>query len=308
MSYKGIKGIIFNFITGSFVDGYGVRTTIFLKGCPLRCIWCCNPEGQEIYPEIKLTASLCNLCRKCVKVCPRGAISLSPESEDEKCYIDRKLCTNCGKCLEVCPTGALDVFGKYVTVDELFHLIKRYEVYYRSSNGGVTLGGGEPTFQGEFAYALLQRLKEDHINVALDTCGYTKTDLGLKLLMEADLLLYDIKGMDPQEHLRNTGVSNEIILANLKKLDAMRKEIIIRMPIVPGYNDSESNIKSAAEFLSQLKSVKRVDLLPYHEYGKVKYKQLGREYKCRAKPPTIEQMKSIKEFLESYGLNVQIGG
>jgi len=302
------KGVIFNFVTGSFVDGYGVRTTVFLKGCPLRCIWCCNPEGQEIHPEIKLTPSLCNLCGRCVQACPTGAIRLNPQLEDERCYIDRKLCTNCGKCVELCLTGAIDVFGKYVTADELFSLIKKGEMYYRSSNGGVTLGGGEPTFQSDFAYAILQKCKENHINIALDTCGYTKTDLGLKLLMEADLLLYDLKGMDPVEHFRNTGVSNEIILSNLKKLDKMRKEIIIRMPIVPSYNDSEWNIKSTANLLSQLKSVKRVDLLPYHEYGKIKYKQLGREYRCQAKPPTMEQMKSIKEFFEKYGLNVQIGG
>jgi pyruvate formate lyase activating enzyme len=302
------KGIIFNFITGSFVDGYGVRTTVFLKGCPLRCIWCCNPEGQEIYPEIKLTTSLCNLCGRCVAACPTGAIRLNPQSEDDRCYIDRNICTNCGKCIELCPTGAIDIFGKYITADELFNLIKKSEIYYRSSNGGVTLGGGEPTFQPDFAYTILQKCKENHINIALDTCGYTKTDLGLKLLMEADLLLYDLKGIDPVEHFQNTGVSNEIILANLKKLDKMRKEIIIRVPIVPGYNDSERNIKSTANLLSQLKSIKRIDLLPYHEYGKVKYKQLGKEYRCRAKPPTIEQMKSIKEFFEEYGLNVQIGG
>jgi pyruvate formate lyase activating enzyme len=302
------KGLIFSIIRGSFVDGHGLRTTVFLKGCPLRCVWCCNPEGQHNYPELKVEPLLCNICQRCLRVCPTHAIRLNPHLEDDKVHVDRQLCINCEKCVEVCYTKALDYFGKYMTTDELFAVIERDKDYYRSSGGGVTFGGGEPTFQASFVYSMMKKCREHYMHVALDTCGYTINTLGFTLLKEADLLLYDIKGMDPAEHLKNTGVSNELILTNLKKCDEMGKAIIIRVPIVPGYNDSEYNLNSTAEFLSKLKSVERVDLLPYHEYGKVKYKQLGREYECNSYPASIEQMKSVKSLFEKYGLNVQIGG
>jgi glycyl-radical enzyme activating protein len=302
------SGLIFHIIHGSFVDGYGVRTTVFLKGCPLRCLWCCNPEGQQGHPEIKLTPSLCDGCGRCVPICPTNAIRLEPKAGDDKIRIDRKLCTNCGKCIEVCYTGALDCFGKYYTVDELFNIVKKDEQFYRASGGGVTIGGGEPTFQPQFTYALLRKCRGNYIPTAVDTCGYTPTSEGFRILEEADLLLFDVKSMDPKEHLKNTGVSNEPILANLKRLDAMGKAIIIRVPIIPGYTDSSPNIKATAEFLSRLKSVERVDLLAYHEYGMVKYGQLGRQYKLNIQPPTEARMNEIKGIFERYGLNVQLGG
>ncbi len=302
------KGLIFHIIHGSFVDGYGVRTTVFLKGCPLRCIWCCNPEGQVGHPEIKFTASQCNGCGRCVEVCPVNAIQLDPKLGDDKLKIDRELCTNCGECIEVCYTGALDYFGKYMTVDELFDIVKKDEKYYHASGGGVSIGGGEPNFQPLFTHALLRKCKENYIHTAVDTCGYTLNNEGRKVLEEADLLLFDLKGMDPKQHLINTGVSNEPILENLKRLAAMEKPIIVRLPLIPGYNDSEQNIKATAEFLSRLKSVERVDLLAYHKYGTVKYGQLGREYKLNIQPLSEEHLNDIKDTLERYDLNVQVGG
>ncbi len=295
-------------IRGSFVDGYGVRTTVFLKGCPLRCVWCCNPEGQEGHSEIKLTPLRCDGCGRCVEICPTNAIQLDLKLGDDKLEIDRELCTNCGKCIEVCYTGALDCFGRYITVNELFDIVKKDEQFYRASGGGVTIGGGEPTLQPAFISALLRKCKESYIHTAVDTCGYTLTSEGLKVLEEADLLLYDLKGMDPKEHLKNTGVSNEPILKNLKRFVAMPKPIIIRVPIVPGYTDSEENIKSTAEFLSTLKSVERVDLLAYHKYGTVKYGQLGKVYKLHIQPATQEHLNDIKDTFERHGLNVQLGG
>ena len=302
------RGLIFHIIHGSFVDGYGVRTTVFLKGCPLRCIWCCNPEGQQGNPEIKFTSSLCDGCGRCVPICPANAIRLAVEAGDGKVEIDRELCTNCEKCIEVCYTGALGYFGRYITVDELFDIVKKDEQFYRASGGGVTIGGGEPTFQPLFTYALLRKCKENYVHTAVDTCGYTLTSEGFRVLQEADLLLFDLKGMEPKEHLKNTGVSNEPILRNLKRLDAMGKSIIIRVPIIPGYTDSAENIKATAEFLSKLKSVERVDLLAYHEYGAVKYEQLGRVYKSHIQPPGEEHINDIKDVFERYGFNVQLGG
>jgi pyruvate formate lyase activating enzyme len=299
------KGLVFHIIHGSFVDGYGIRTTIFLKGCPLRCLWCCNPEGQTGHPELKYTASNCNGCGKCIDVCPEGAIQINPLLE--KAQIDRKLCDNCGKCIDVCYTGALQYFGTYYTVDELFEIIRKDEQYYRSSGGGATIGGGEPTFQASFTYALMKQCQENFIHVAIDTCGYTTTQEQFKILAEADLLLYDIKGLDPIAHKYNTGVSNEIILSNLKKLNDMGKSIIIRIPIVPKLSIGK-NVEDIAAMLIKLKSIERVDLLPYHTYGTIKYEQLDREYTISTRLDAQALAENTKKTLERYGLNVQLGG
>lgn len=303
-----IRGLVFQIIHGSFVDGHGIRSTVFLKGCPLQCVWCCNPEGQAFHPELKLTASKCNGCGRCVPICPTGAIQLDQEQGDSTPRIDRELCTSCGRCIEVCNTGALDCFGKYYTVDELFAVVKKDEQFYRSSGGGVTIGGGEATWQPTFTLQFIRKCKENYIHTALDTCGYITSPEGLKALEEADLLLFDIKGLDSSEHLKHTGVSNEVILENLKMVNAMGKQIIIRAPIIPGYTDSDQNLKATAEFLATLKSVERVDLMPVHEYGKVKYAQIGKEYKLNVQPIPLKRQDEIKALFEWCGLNAQIGG
>ena len=304
-----IKGLVFHIIHGSFVDGYGIRTTVFLKGCPLRCIWCCNPEGQKENSEIKFTSSHCDGCARCIPVCPVGAIHLDLERKDHKLLIDRELCTNCGMCMDVCYTGALDCFGRYFTVDELFDVVKKDEQYYRASGGGVTIGGGEPTFQASFTLQLIRKFKRSYIHTALDTCGYTTGSEGVKALEEADLLLFDIKGMDPEEHQSNTGVSNKRIHENLRRRDAIGKPVIVRVPLIPGYTDSDQNLKATARFLSGLRCVERVDLLAFHEYGNVKYGQLGREYRLgNVQPIFQERLEQIKTLFERHGLRTQLGG
>jgi len=302
-----IRGLIFHIIHGSFVDGYGIRTTVFLKGCPLRCSWCCNPEGQQGHIELKVNPSVCDSCGRCLQTCPENAIKIDQNEKEGRIKIDRTRCTNCGKCIAVCFKGALDSFGKYYTVNELFDIIKKDEQYYRASGGGVTIGGGEPTFQPLFTRAFMRKCHENYIHTALDTCGYTDSE-GLKILEEADLLLFDLKGIDPMKHLKNTGVSNEIILSNLKRLNAIGKPIIIRAPIIPGFTDATEDIITTAEFLSELKSVERVDLLAYHEYGRIKYGQLGMEYNLNVQPPAEEYMNDIKSTFERYGLKAQLGG
>lgn len=306
--FSSNEGLIFHIIHGSFVDGYGIRTTVFLKGCPLGCVWCCNPEGQTGLPEIKFTSSKCDGCGRCVSVCAAGAIRTGLGHGDKKIQIDRQSCTNCGDCIEVCYIGALEYFGKRMTVDEVFDIVKKDEQFYRASGGGVTIGGGEPTFQPLFTRALLKKCRDNCIHTAVDTCGYTATSYGLKVLEEADLLLFDLKSMDPKQHMENTGVSNKLILDNLRHLDSIGKSIIIRLPIIPGHNDTAENIKSVAEFLAGLKSVERVDLMAYHEYGTVKYQQLGRKYKLHISSLSQERLDDIKNILEQHGLRVQLGG
>jgi len=271
-------------------------------------LWCCNPEGQKIYPEIKYTISECNGCGKCVPVCPENAIKLDIITGEPKAEIDRELCTNCGKCIDVCYTGALEFFGKYMTVEELFNIVKKDEQFFRASGGGVTIGGGEPTLQSAFTLAFLRKCRENYLHVAVDTCGYITTAEGFQVLEEADLILFDLKGMDCQTHMKNTGVSNESILENLKRIDSMGKPIIVRVPLIPGHTDSPQNIRATLDLLSGLKSLERVDLLAYHEYGKVKYGQLGKEYELNVSPLEQETLEEIKADFEDRGLNVQLGG
>lgn len=295
---------IFNIVHGSFVDGYGVRTTVFLKGCPLRCTWCCNPESQKIKPELKVSAKRCTDCGNCEPVCEPAAISISAGGV----RVDRDLCTNCGKCVDVCYTGALEQFGQYRTVGEVFEIVKRDEHFFRSSGGGVTIAGGEATLHGAFTLQLIRMCREHYIHTALDTCGYVVSKDGLQALNEADLLLFDVKSVDPEKHRRMTGVALEPILKNLKEMDSRGKHIIVRIPVIPDYTDSEHDLRAIAELLAGMKSVKRVDLLPVHELGKIKYEQLGREYPLNLRPIPVARQARLKAMFEEYSLTVQIGG
>ena len=304
---KGIQAPVFNIVHGSFVDGWGVRTTVFLKGCPLRCLWCCNPEGQKLELELKYTEADCNGCGQCVTSCSLGAIRMS-ESLSPHALIDRKLCNNCLRCIESCYTNALGSFGTMYTVDELFQMVKK-DMRYFGTDGGVTIGGGEATVYPEFTLELLKKCKAAFIHTALDTCGYITTSVGIAALAEADLVLYDIKGMDEKNHYECTGVSNKVILENLLYRDSLKKEIIIRLPIIPNYTDSEDNLIKTADFLATLKSVRRVDILPFHRYGTIKYEQLGLLYSLgNSKEITNDRLEVIKKIFEKRNLNAQIGG
>jgi len=297
---------VFNIVHGSFVDGHGIRTTVFLKGCPLRCLWCCNPEGQLPEKELKFSENLCDGCGKCVGACPKSLIRAG-ETEGQKLLIDRAQCDFCGACIAVCPRGALGGFSETYTVEALFDVIKRDAHYYEVCGGGVTIGGGEPANDPEYLGALVRLCKEAGIHVAIDTSGQTD-EAGLSVLKEADLLLFDLKCLEDARHRAFTGVGNETILANLKALDAAGVEIIIRMPLIPGCSEAQDAVEEAGRFLSALKSVTRVDILPYHEYGRVKYAQSGRAYQMDAERLSDERVEEIIRTLEGFGLAVQNGG
>jgi len=299
------KALIFNKVQGSFVDGWGIRTTIFLKGCPLRCKWCCNPEGQSFEPELKVTYEKCNGCGRCVDLCPQHALTIS----DGLVSVDRKLCNVCGECEDFCWTGALEPFGRYYSVDEMFDFLKRDIEFYTASGGGVTIGGGEAACQPDFVLPLIEKCHDAGIKVAIDTCGYVSDPRSIEVYKKADLLLYDIKGMNPVKHKENTGVSNELIWANLRMMGEIKKPIIIRMPIIPGYNDSDEEIRNAAEALKEIQSVERIDIIPIHHFGKVKYKQIGLEYQMDTDLAISEErQQQIKDMISSYGFRTQIGG
>lgn len=302
--YKNARGLIFNIVRSSFVDGYGIRTTIFLKGCPLRCIWCCNPEGQRKEPELKFISENCNGCGNCVSICPQNAIALN----DDSINIDRMLCNGCGHCVKQCCRDALDIWGKWYTAQKIFEIIKTDMPFYKASGGGLTIGGGEATLYPEFCLGLIELCHEEGINVAIDTCGYVTSTLGLEVLKKADFLLYDIKGIDDVQHIKDTAVSNRVIFDNLKMLADLNKPVIIRYPAIPEHNSSNNQLKKAAEFLSRFDNIKRVDIIAYHQFGKVKYEQLGIEYIPISETDSEQRQEEIKNIFEFYGLPVQLGG
>ena len=303
-------GVVFQIVHGSFVDGPGVRTTMFLKGCPLRCAWCCNPESQVAEPELKITQERCDECGRCAEVCPAGAVHLEDARSSEKVHIQRVRCLrDCRLCVERCATRALEFFGWSLTAKEAYEILQKDKAYYGRSGGGVTIGGGEPTFQPRFTYSLMRLCQADGISVAIDTCGYTNSELGLRILDLADLLLFDIKGMDTRKHLAGTGVANTLILNNLTWLGERGKRIIIRLPLIPGQNDSDEALAAVGEFLARFETIERVDLMAFHRFGTVKYAQLGRRCSLTdTETISSTRLESIKRLLESYGLICQLGG
>ena len=300
--YSQAKGLIFNIVHSSFVDGWGIRTTIFLKGCPLRCIWCCNPEGQSLKPELKITYANCDGCGACISACPQNALSIN----NEKIHVDRSLCTGCGKCCDGCFTDALGIFGTWYTAEQMFEIVKKDKPFYLQSGGGLTIGGGEATLYPEFCLGLIQLCHGDGIEVAIDTCGYVIGEKRFSVLEQADLILFDIKGLNDAAHIANTGVSNRVIYGNLRRLDALGKSVIIRYPMIPGYNLDEA--EAIADYLTQFSCIERVDLIGYHRFGATKYDQIGMTYTVEGESMPAQQRQEILELFQAKGHNAQLGG
>jgi len=297
------KGLVFSIQRYSTEDGPGIRTTVFMKGCPLRCMWCHNPEGQEFSPQIAFNDSRCIGCKGCVDACPQGAIIITADGS----RTDRGKCQNCGKCADMCPTGARELIGKYMTAKEVFSEVERDKLFYRSSGGGVTVGGGEPTMQPRFLVEFLRKCHEQGIHTALDTSGYVKWKEMEEILKYVDLVLYDIKQMDPAKHVEYTGVSNKLILENARKISGKGISMIIRVPVIPRYTDGEDNIRDVMEFACILESVVKVDLLPFHRLGEPKYRKLARNYAFEGvQPPTDVHMQELKLLVESFGLQAKV--
>lgn len=307
MEQTPLRAPVFNLVNGSFVDGPGIRTTIFLKGCRLRCKWCCNPEGQSFQPEMRFLAAHCRSgCSDCVSACPEGAI----RQDTGTLKIDRAKCIGCGRCETACFEDALRLFGKWYTPEDLMGRIRREKPYLTRSGGGVTIGGGEATCWSAFCRELIQLCHAEGIHTAIDSCGYPCTEEALAALDAADLVLFDLKGMDSARHQENTGAGNEEILRTFEHLRATNKPVIVRAPLVPGYNDSPEELAALGRLLRESPNVERVDLMPYHEYGVSKYEEIGLAYPLAGKvePYSQDQVRQLLEFFRTYHPNVQIGG
>lgn len=298
-----MTGTVFDMQRFSLHDGPGIRTIVFLKGCPLHCRWCSNPESQNNSPIVMYKKSDCFKCGRCISVCKVGAISF-----DNETHIDREKCTGCGDCTNVCPSGALVLKGKTMTIQQAIKELKKDATIFRRSNGGVTLSGGEPLVQHEFASQLLLACKSQGWSTAIETTGFGSSEAIEKVIPYVDTVLLDIKHIDPYTHKKFTGISNEVILKNAKRISQITKTVV-RVPIIPGFNYSYKDIEDIAKFVKTLNNVDTIHLLPYHTFGENKYDLLGIEYTLDGlKRLSKEDLNEHKKIVESYGIKCIIGG
>ena len=298
-------GIIFDVKQYALHDGPGIRTTVFLKGCPLCCQWCHNPEGIGTSPQILYQKRRCIACGECLLVCPEEALSLTPEGV----VTDRVLCNLNGACADICPAEARELVGKTVSAEEILETVKKDIPFYRQSGGGVTFSGGEPLKQADFLFECLKLCGREGIHRAVDTSGYAELEIIKQIARETDLFLYDLKFMDSEKHRHFTGVSNQLILANLKYLARSGARVIVRFPFIPGINDDDENIDLVGMYLRVLPEIETVHILPYHGHQENKYVRLDVEYKTKDLPlPNRVDLLRAKKWLEGYGLKVEIGG
>lgn len=301
---------IINIQRYSIHDGHGIRTTAFFKGCPLRCVWCHNPESQRYKPELLFSAEKCGLCGACVRECPQGAISTD---EVNRCaYTDRNKCVSCGICADVCLNGAREMAGREYTPRELVKELAKDRMFFEESGGGVTLSGGEVLAQDmDYVAEVCERLTGMGIGLNIDTCGHVPYEHIQRVLPYTDVFLYDLKCMDDARHREYTGVGNALILENLVRLAKDGGRISIRMPLCAGVNDGDADIRAIAEFLRENAiSPVSIHLLAYHDTGSGKYKKLGERYGgAELRAPDAKRLGEITALFGEYGFgNVKIGG
>ncbi|MDR3322353.1 MAG: glycyl-radical enzyme activating protein [Synergistaceae bacterium] len=298
-------GVVFDIKRYTLHDGPGIRATVHLKGCPLSCWWCHNPESQNFKPQLLYRAERCIACDMCVGACPNGAVS----AQSGRMFTDPSVCDGSGACADVCPSCAREICGVRMSVDEVMEPILKERIFFEQSGGGVTLSGGEPLGQPEFVMRLLSECKRLDIHTALDTSGFVNSKILLDTIPVTDLYLYDIKHMDPEEHKKYTGVDNDVILSNLSRLGEAGAAINARMPFVPGVNTDAGNLRATAVFLSSARGITGLNLLPYHSAAEDKHGRWGVGFRLSGiHAPTETSLRRAAELMENYGVRTAIGG
>lgn len=269
-----VDGIVFNIQKFCTNDGPGIRTVVFLKGCPLNCIWCHNPESKQLLPELLYSSYKCVCCGKCVQICPNHVHDFVGDVH----IINREKCSGCGKCVQICRVNALDIAGVRKSVDDILKEVREDKLFYTKSGGGMTLSGGEPMFQHEFAEALLKAAKKEDIHTCIETCGYADAEVYKRIIPYVDIFLFDYKETNIELHKKYTGVSNERIISNLKMIDSLGGKIILRCPIIPTLNDTDVHLSAIADVANSLDNIVEINIAPYHNLGKTKSERQGKKY------------------------------
>jgi pyruvate formate lyase activating enzyme len=298
-------GIVFDIQRFSIHDGPGIRTTGFLKGCPLRCPWCHNPESWHPHPQVLFYPDRCIGCGLCFDACPED----NALQADAVHRINREACTECGSCAEVCTAEALEICGKEMTVAQVLEEFEKDRAFYENSDGGVTVSGGEATVQQEFLISLLRHARERGLHTVLDTCGHANPETLRSAAQHVDRVLFDLKIMDPQQHREVVGADNERILQNLRMLDQLGVPIVIRVPLIPDLTDHPDNLHAIASLAAKLPSVQRVDLMRYNRLGESKWRRLGHTYPLQGvEVPNDERMEELRQLVAAYGLETTVQG
>jgi pyruvate formate lyase activating enzyme len=299
------EGIVFDIQRFSIQDGPGIRTTVFLKGCPLQCHWCHNPESWRVSPELMFHPERCVGCGTCLDVCKvEGALNRDPRHR-----INRDRCTGCGDCVRHCTGNGLEKCGQSMSVEQVMAEVERDRSFYEHSGGGMTVSGGEPLLQPDFCASLLAAASASGIHTALDTCGYAPFDVMRTVAQAADLVLFDVKIVDARLHSLATGVENGIILENLNVLNDSHVPVIVRVPVIPGYTDSSANLRAIGQLAAAFPNVQQVDLMRYNSLGETKWQRLDRSYGLAGTQPQSDtEMRRLKALVEGEGVSVTIQG
>lgn len=300
---------VFNIQTYCIHDGPGIRDTVFVKGCPLRCLWCANPESNAASPELMTYSSKCTGCGRCVALCPQEAISIGPYEDKYIALTDRSRCVNCGACTGACPASAREIAGRPMTVREVIDQIKQDKLFFDGSGGGMTISGGEALAHPQFSANVFAAAHAEGIHTAIESTAFARREVVDLVFAHVDIALLDVKHMDSKAHERLTGVPNDCILDNIRHIyGELGVPVILRMPTVPGYNDSIENLHAVGRFAASLGGDVSVNLLPYHRLGESKSESLGRPRSLGIEPPGSGDMEALKEIVAGHGVQVRIGG